>query len=400
MSSLLPSMPCSARSLRTGSPATERRNPASANKATTSAPAAPPLNRPYPTFSSPRQLPAVRSENRPVPPASVRASIKVTEAPKVSYVALGHVPPPLREHMDEIVKPRGAIVELPSGALHEHAFRFEDVEDTPRVRAWVEAELAGRRVDSDFVPHDRIMELIGALIADVDKTVILDDSTKELRALVPGAEEKEQALRRARNKQGLTIFDEGNKRDRTRLLAGLTGKEIGRYVAYLLQKRITSGAEAMFDAFRHADPELASGGLSVVVKPVAKYFGLTRQTSIEVEIVPRNGKRQLSGEMGAMVLPGHKVERVEERHAGLPRSSRLAVIGDGLNDIDMFRAARAHGGFAVAYHAVPDDASPDHAGHKVEQAATAKIRWAGLDAVPHFFIPLPDCGALFDRPRD
>lgn len=278
----------------------------------------------------------------------------------------------LREQFERAANARGSTVRLPPGALHNDAFAINDVENTPRARRNVETLVPHARVDAAFAHGWWDIGRVKIAMYDMDGTTIDDDCAANMRSLVPGAKEKEYALRKERDERGLPTYDSGNKRKRTMLFKGLPEEAVKRRVEAFVE-RSNPGAEEMFNAFRpYAKQVIASGGFTHFTGALVERFGLDSHQAMQLEV--RNGV--LTGKIvGDTLGPRAKARWLSELSRSLPSGALRVAVGNGTNDIKMFQTARYLGGVAVAYHAHP------HA----EAAADIAVRHAGLDSIPNYF---------------
>jgi phosphoserine phosphatase len=182
------------------------------------------------------------------------------------------------------------------------------------------------------------------LIADMDSTIITDESLDELADFIGIRDQVAPITERAM--RGEIDFDTALK-DRIRLLRGQPTGLLDR----LLQERIhlTGGAKALVRTMRDngAFTALVSGGFTFVTEAVAARVGFaTHRGNV---LLTEDGK--LTGEVGDPILGKEaKLESLREfcANLGLALEQTMAV-GDGANDIPMLLGA----GTGVAFHAKP-----------------------------------------------
>ena len=184
----------------------------------------------------------------------------------------------------------------------------------------------------------------GILFADMDSTMILEESLDELAAHVGIGDEVKKITAAAMN--GELEFEEA-VRYRVGLLAGLEVSVIDRVV----DNRITlapGGQELVATMKAHgAYSVLVSGGFDDFTRVVATRLGFDEYRANA--LLKRDGR--LTGEPGTPILGREaKAEMLSEvtERLGL-RAEDVLAVGDGANDLDMLRMA----GIGVAHHAKP-----------------------------------------------
>ncbi len=201
-----------------------------------------------------------------------------------------------------------------------------------------------RRINVDFcvvpVPNRRKR----VLLADMDSTMILEESLDELAGHVGVGDEVKRITAAAMN--GELDFEEA-VRHRVGLLAGLDVSVIG----HILENRITlaPGGRELVATMKAqgAYSVLVSGGFEDFTKVIAGRLGFDEFRANTLH--RRNGK--LTGEPGTPILGRRAkaelladvVERLELR------TEDVLAVGDGANDLDMLRMA----GLGVALHPKP-----------------------------------------------
>lgn len=210
------------------------------------------------------------------------------------------------------------------------------------LKADVSEALAGTPADINIQPlAGRRKQL---LVADMDSTIITDESLDELADFI-GIKEQVAPIT-ARAMRGEIDFDAA-LRDRVRLLAGQPTSLLDR----LLKDRIhlTGGAEALVRTMRAngAFTALVSGGFSFVTEAVAAKVGFAAHRG---NVLLTEGD-VLTGEVGDPILGKQaKLESLREfRAASNLAADQTLAVGDGANDIPMLLGA----GTGVAFHAKP-----------------------------------------------
>ncbi len=180
----------------------------------------------------------------------------------------------------------------------------------------------------------------GLLLADMDSTIILEESLDELAALAGIGDEVAEVTRRAM--AGEIDFDAA-LRARVALLAGRPARLVAATLSRLTPRAGAGTLVATMQA-HGAVTTLVSGGFSVFVHPVAQALGFDHH---EANILGIDGDT-ITGTVGDPVQGGpHKatvLRRLANEH-GLTMAATLAV-GDGANDCHAIAAA----GLGVALH--------------------------------------------------
>ncbi|MDA1310716.1 MAG: phosphoserine phosphatase SerB [Proteobacteria bacterium] len=182
------------------------------------------------------------------------------------------------------------------------------------------------------------------LIADMDSTIITDESLDELADFIGIRDQVEPITARAMRGE---IDFEAALRDRVRLLAGQPAHLLDR----LLNERIhlTGGAETLVRTMRGngAFTALVSGGFTFITEAVAAKVGF--QTHRGNVLLIENGI--LTGAVADPILG--KEAKLESLRAFCAEQGLVAdqvmAVGDGANDIPMLLGA----GAGVAFHAKP-----------------------------------------------
>ncbi len=217
-----------------------------------------------------------------------------------------------------------------------------DSEPDPALIRDIRARLRRSQVDFCLLPGANRKKRV--LFADMDSTMILEESLDELAAHVGIGDEVKKITAAAMN--GELEFEEAVQY-RVGLLAGLEVSVIDRVV----ENRITlapGGQQLVATMKAHgAYSVLVSGGFDDFTSVVATRLGFDEFRANA--LLKRDGK--LTGEPGTPIL-GRKskaklLTEVTER-LGL-RAEDVLAVGDGANDLDMLRMA----GIGVAHNAKP-----------------------------------------------
>jgi len=202
------------------------------------------------------------------------------------------------------------------------------------------------------------------LIADMDSTIIGQESIDEMAALM-GVQAEVAALTE-RAMAGEIDF-ESSLRERMPLLAGMTEAELKR----VLDERLTlnAGARVLVQTMKAhgAHTVLASGGFTFLTEAVAARVGFAAHRGNV--LLWKDGR--ISGVAEPVAGREAKLAALNEEAAahGIAPAEVIAV-GDGANDLDMLRAA----GLSVAYRAKP----------VVAAKADARVGYTDLTALLYF----------------
>ncbi len=239
------------------------------------------------------------------------------------------------------------------------AFRLADGVLDDAVAAAARAE----RLDAALVPRDRRLEDVGVVAMDMDSTLITIECVDEI-ADMAGLKPQVAAITAAAMR-GEIDFAASLAR-RVALLAGLPEAALQRVHDERL--RITPGAEAMLAGFHAggATSLLVSGGFTFFTDRVMARLGLHAALSNVLEV---EGGRLTGRIAGAVVDADVKAEALQRAHA--TRGGLAVAIGDGANDLPMFRCADV----AIAFRAKP----------VVRAQATHALDFCGLDAALNLF---------------
>jgi len=261
-----------------------------------------------------------------------------------------------------LARQAGARAIVPCGSGKPTAYRM--------TVATAEAKLldAARAASSDagFVPATQRLDRVRVVAMDMDSTLITIeciDEIADLHGIKP-----EVALITASAMRGEIDFAASLRR-RVQLLAGLPEAALDR--VYDERLRITPGAEAMLAGFRAVGAKtlLVSGGFTFFTERLKSRLGLDHAVANTLQV--KHGR--LTGEIeGSIVDAQTKADTIaawRTSHAGT--DGLTVTLGDGANDLPMFRAAD----ISIAYRAKP----------VVRAAATYAIDHCGLDAALNFF---------------
>ncbi|HIQ32869.1 MAG TPA: phosphoserine phosphatase SerB [Methanothermococcus okinawensis] len=179
----------------------------------------------------------------------------------------------------------------------------------------------------------------GLVLFDLDSTLIEEETLDELAKLAGVEEEVKRITRDAM--EGRINYEESLKR-RVSLLKGLAVEDVMKVVSRL---KLTKGARETVEELKSRGYVVGviSGGFNIVTDRVKRDLGLDYAYSNE--LVVREGR--LTGEVrGRVMSPSAKGEILEEI-AGREKIDLkdTIVVGDGANDIGMFRRA----GFRIAF---------------------------------------------------
>ena len=183
------------------------------------------------------------------------------------------------------------------------------------------------------------MKKRGLVLFDLDSTLIEEETIDEL-AKVAGVEEEVKRITRDAM-EGKIDFEESLKR-RVSLLKGLAVEDVMEVVSKL---KLTKGARETVEELKNRGYVVGviSGGFTIVTDRVKGDLDL--DYAYANELVFRDGK--LSGEVrGRVMSPSAKGDILEEI-AGREEIdlNDTVVVGDGANDISMFKRA----GFRIAF---------------------------------------------------
>ena len=177
------------------------------------------------------------------------------------------------------------------------------------------------------------------ILFDLDSTLIDCETIDEIAKLAGVGDEVEKITRDAMN--GKLNFEE-SLRKRVSLLKGLPMEKIMDLVSDL---KLTKGAEETIKELKKRGyiTGVVSGGFTVATDRIKDILGLDYAYSNE--LITKDGK--LTGEVIGPIMSAHaKGELLEEiaKKEGIDLKDTV-VVGDGANDISMFKKA----GFKIAF---------------------------------------------------
>jgi phosphoserine phosphatase len=251
-------------------------------------------------------------------------------------------------------------------ALADHAYRVEDVQFSEAIKASIDQECFGARLDYAFTPAARRLADFGLVAMDMDSTLITIeciDEIADMQGLKPQVAEITEAAMR-----GEIEFRESLTR-RVALLKGLEASALQR--VYDERLKLSPGAERMLEAVKAAGLKtlLVSGGFTFFTDRMKTRLGLDYTHSNVLEVV--DGK--LTGRVvGGIVDADEKMHTVERVCAELGISTWKAIVmGDGANDLKMMGIS----GMSVAFRAKP----------VVRAQADVALNFVGLDGILSLF---------------
>ncbi|QMT34454.1 phosphoserine phosphatase SerB [Conchiformibius steedae DSM 2580] len=229
----------------------------------------------------------------------------------------------------------------------------------------IRAELDAAPVDYAVLP-ERTFDSFGLLASDMDSTLITIECIDEIAQFAGLKTQIAEITERAM--QGGMDFAQ-SLHQRVALLEGVPESALEHVYQNVL--RLSAGAETLIQACRRHGVKtlLVSGGFTYFTDRLKQKLGLDYAYANELEI--KNG--YLTGRVLGRVVDAEAKAQLLAQHReqlGLSSEQTLAV-GDGANDIPMFRAAT----FGIAYRAKA----------AAQQAADLRINHNGLDAVRGWF---------------
>ena len=230
---------------------------------------------------------------------------------------------------------------------------------TPPSQALLTALLEGQPIDAITVKTRARRKAL--LLADMDSTIVTNETLDELAAFAGLGEQIAAITRRAMN--GELDFKDA-LRQRVGMLKGL---KLDALEKTWQRTHLTPGAKELVATMRArgALTALVSGGFSFFTSKVAAQLGFDLHRSNQL----LDDGTALTGKVREPILDrDSKLAALHELAAqrGVKLNATLAV-GDGANDLDMLKAA----GLGVAFHAKP----------VVAQAVNARVDHAGLRAL-------------------
>ncbi|NTV11603.1 MAG: phosphoserine phosphatase SerB, partial [Zoogloea sp.] len=156
---------------------------------------------------------------------------------------------------------------------------------------------------------------------------------------------------------------------RVRLLAGLPESALERVYAERL--RLNPGAEQLIAGLQRAGVRtvLVSGGFTYFTERLRERLGFDHAYANQLEV--RDGR--LTGQVAGEIVDGQAkrshLETLRDRYCVEPGA--VMAVGDGANDLPMFRAA----GISIAYHAKP----------VVRSQASYMLNHVGLEGILNLF---------------
>jgi phosphoserine phosphatase len=269
--------------------------------------------------------------------------------------------------------PRATAADAHAIAQAADAVSIERIDDSltpafrliePRSVEGVAERCAELQLDCARVPRDRLLREVRVVSMDMDSTLITIECIDEI-ADMHGIKQQ-VALITESAMRGEIDFRASLER-RVALLAGLPVEALQK--VYDERLRNTPGAERMLEQFHVAGAEslLVSGGFTFFTERLRERLGLSHTLSNVLEV--HDGR--LTGRIeGRIVDAQAKAAALRELRSQLPPGLAVA-IGDGANDLPMFREADV----SVAFRAKP----------VVRAQATHAIDFCGLDAVLNLF---------------
>jgi len=248
----------------------------------------------------------------------------------------------------------------PIGEGPTAAFRLK----TPRRRDRALAASRERRLDHAFVPRSRKLADVRVVAMDMDSTLITIECIDEIADLLGIKPEVASITERAMRGE---IDFRASLSQRVALLNGLPLTALERVYGERLQ--LSPGAQTMLARFHNAGANslLVSGGFTFFTDRLKKRLGLHHTLSNVLDVA--DGK--LTGRIAGDIVDAQaKADALRDTRSRLPSGIAVA-IGDGANDLPLFRAAD----ISIAYRAKP----------VVREQATHALDHSGLDGVTNLF---------------
>ncbi|MDR1661814.1 MAG: phosphoserine phosphatase SerB [Azoarcus sp.] len=221
-------------------------------------------------------------------------------------------------------------------------------------------------LDAAWVPEGRRLDDFGLFVTDMDSTLINIECIDEI-ADMRGVKAEVAAITEAAMR-GEIDFRTSLAR-RVELLAGLPEQALAK--VYAKRLRLNPGAEALMASLKAAGVRtaLVSGGFTYFTEHMRRELGFDYAWANELEIVDA----RLTGRLTGPVIDGQaKADRLTATRDALGLlPGKVLCVGDGANDIPMFRAA----GFGIAYRAKP----------ALREAAACCLDHVGLEGIARLF---------------
>lgn len=246
--------------------------------------------------------------------------------------------------------------------INAHAWRCEQVDTAPEIKAQVDAACVAAQLDYAFMARGRQLSDYRLLVMDMDSTLITIeciDEIADMHGLKPQVAKITAAAMR-----GEMEFRESLTR-RVALLEGLDSNALQR--VYDERVKLSPGAQTLLSAAKLAGLKilLVSGGFTFFTERIKTRLGLDFTHANQLET--RNGK--LTGRVVGEIVDADEKRRTVERvcaELGI-EVEQVIVIGDGANDLKMMAIA----GLSVAYRAKP----------VVRAQANVALNFVGLDGL-------------------
>ena len=283
-----------------------------------------------------------------------------------------HLPERVLGELEAIASPLGSTKRLPSGETYTAAYRLHDVAESLELKRKVSAFCASAGIDFGFITEDQLFRLYRLGVFDMDGTLVQGDSTRSVLEFLglTSVERAAKADRYARKRR-----DPGSvaEEEWTALLAGVDKRVLDHVYENGIEPM--PGLQGMTEALHANGMKLgiASNGLTHFTRRLQRDFGFHNQIAREAEVIGE----VLSGRiLNGRVTASDKAVWMEELAQDLPGGGRIITGGNARNDLKMFQKAQELGGRAFAIRGRPE----------ARAAADYAIDFAGLDAVPRFFL--------------
>ncbi len=251
-------------------------------------------------------------------------------------------------------------------AITPFAYRCEQVDSSPAVKAQVEVECLAAQLDCTWLAAEHRLSDFKLVAMDMDSTLITIECIDEI-ADMQGLKPQVAAITEAAMR-GEIEFPESLAR-RVALLKGLDASALQR--VYEERVELSPGAQNMLDAVQRAGLKtlLVSGGFTFFTDRIKQRLKLDYSHSNVLEIA--DGK--LTGKVVGTIVDAEEKKRTLERvcaEIGITPDQAI-VMGDGANDLRMMSIA----GMSVAFRAKP----------LVRAQADVALNFAGLDGILPLF---------------